>query len=368
MRLSRLCAAATAAALMVSQALSPSAYAAVPQTLILQRALAQQGLAVGLATILLESQLQAFFGFLLPVNRCQSLAGGGAIKPITQKITATAFSGRVRVYFDATCTKLYLDEILSMTLVAGTTYAISATAQVYNKGGTKVGTLVVSKNTRISIPTPTTIRLVGNQIFQPAITGAAKVVLATSCELPRTASAPAQSARSMLADFAQPAAGNAITCSAAIAQDFALIGKATGSVTQVTLNILDSGKVTFTQAAPAKLVTGAIGALAVKVNAAGVVSIAGTQTQLGTTALAGQASQLALFPPKPVNWTVADKVHGVKFTIALLSDTTRALSGAIRTSANNAIIAPIALDQSGSGTIKYSNGLTAPITSWVLTK
>jgi len=101
--------------------------------------------------------------------------------------------------------------------------------------------------------------------------------------------------------------------------------------------------------------------------AAGAMLVAQAAVAPAQAALSGQASQLTLFPQKPANWAVVDQAHGAKFTIQLLDNTTRNLSGAIK-STTNVVIAPIALDQSGTGTIKYSNGVTAPISGWVLGK
>jgi hypothetical protein len=359
MILFRLCAVIAATVWAVPVA-PPAAHAAVAQTLITQRILAQQGLSIGLATITLRSQFVAFGGLFFTPGECTSIGGGGSFKTISQTVVPPAtYSGRVKIYFDAACTKLYIDENLSMRTISASppTYLLSATAKVYSKLGAMVGTLRLTNN-RLSGPTSTTLKLIGIQTFDPVATNAPELDMGISCEMPRNSTILKPAALQLPGD---------IVCTAGVAQDFALIGMAAASLSKVTLRVATDGKVTFLQTTPAQLKTGALGTLSVAVTTAGVVSITGTSTPYSTTTMSGQASQLTLFPPKPVTWSVVDQGHATKFTIQLLDNTTRNLSGTIR-STTNLLISPFTLDQSGTGRITYSNGVIAPISSWVLAK
>jgi hypothetical protein len=337
-------------ALLLAQA-APGPAAAASATLIEQRVIAQQGLAIGLATITLKSQFTAFFGVGGTVGTCTSIGGGGSVEPISNNFTPTGFSGRVKIFFDAACTHVYLDETLSVDLVSASPvlYNLKATAMVYSKARKKVGTIAIANN-KLSTPTASTIKLIGTQTFTSATAGAPKLHMALSCELPSTNSGSVDE-----------------DCSVGVAQDFSEIALAAASVTLVSLHIDSANKVTFVQKLPAKLYTGTIGALSARVSGAGKVSIGGASTLYGTDSLAGEAAMMVLFPPKPTDWNVTDVGHSAKFSIQLLNNTTRALSGSIAT-IGGGTLASIALDQSGTGTITYSDSEAAAVSSWVLSK
>jgi hypothetical protein len=80
-------------------------------------------------------------------------------------------------------------------------------------------------------------------------------------------------------------------------------------------------------------------------------------------ATSGHAALFALFSPAPTGWTVTDATDGTIFSLTLASTTQ--LTGTVKTAAG-ASLANLTLDQSGSGTISYAGGSTAPITSWAL--
>ena len=89
-------------------------------------------------------------------------------------------------------------------------------------------------------------------------------------------------------------------------------------------------------------------------------------TQYGTTSASGGAATFSLFPPTPTGWSVSDPGHDQTFTINVVSNTVRNSVGTITRISTGAVLATVALDQSGSGTITYSDGSVAAVTSWTL--
>ena len=88
----------------------------------------------------------------------------------------------------------------------------------------------------------------------------------------------------------------------------------------------------------------------------------------GTTADAGGAASFSLFPPTPTGWNVTDAAHDQVFAITVADNSVRNLVGSLKRISTGATLATIALDQSGSGTITYSDNTTAPITGWMLSQ
>jgi len=89
-------------------------------------------------------------------------------------------------------------------------------------------------------------------------------------------------------------------------------------------------------------------------------------TDFATTTASGSAGAFELFPPTPTSWTLTDTTHDEEFEIALDNNTTRDLNITIIQVSTNETLATGTIDQSGSGTIMYSDGTTATITNWTL--
>jgi hypothetical protein len=90
-------------------------------------------------------------------------------------------------------------------------------------------------------------------------------------------------------------------------------------------------------------------------------------TDFATTTAIGSAGAFELFPPTPTSWTLTDTTHDEELQIALASNTARNLNITItQVSAAATILATGTIDQSGSGTITYSDGTAATITNWTL--
>jgi hypothetical protein len=362
-------------ALALARADEPQPVAA---TLIEQRILAQQGLSIGLATIILESQVEAFVGLeFYNVGDCNKIPGGGGFQIVSRSFNAKGFAGHVKIFFDDGCNALYLDETLNFTLVSitPTTYSFPATIGVYSKAGAKVATL--SLTAMLSTPTAISVKLAGIATLSPTNRLPA-VQIGLTCEIPFSNPGPTTVADAIFHSVfivrpsQLPVTTTDIDCVEGIAQNFPIIGMATASVTPMTLHLIDHGtgiiKVTFSQTSPGKLSTGAIDALSVAINKNGKVLINGVSPPYGFDTFGGEAANFVLFPPKPTLWDITDSEHNAKFSIALDSNTTRTLTGKIAPLAGGTALAAINVDQSGSGFIIYSNGLKAAISGWAVGK
>jgi hypothetical protein len=91
-------------------------------------------------------------------------------------------------------------------------------------------------------------------------------------------------------------------------------------------------------------------------------------TTYGTTVDAGSAASFTIFPPTPTGWTVTDATDDQIFTISLVDNISRNYAGTIKRISTGATLASFTLDQSGSGSITYSDGTTASITTWILSQ
>ena len=85
-----------------------------------------------------------------------------------------------------------------------------------------------------------------------------------------------------------------------------------------------------------------------------------------STTCSGGAAAFVLFPPTPTAWTLTDSAHDQSFAISLVDNTVRDLTLTITQISTGVTLATGTVDQSGSGTIKYSDGTTVAITSWTL--
>ncbi len=153
-----------------------------------------------------------------------------------------------------------------------------------------------------------------------------------------------------------------------MAQDFPALGLAIGAVTSIDLNIAANAAGQATSVSfigGGSTVTGPIGSLVVTNPTPTSFVIAGG-TAYATTTASGGAAAFALFPPTPTAWTVTDAVHDRQLVISVIDNTSRNSSLTITQVSSGHTLATGTVDQSGTGTIHYSDGATAAITSWTL--
>lgn len=327
----------------------------VDATLIEQRLLAQQGLSLGLATILLQSQWLVENAIGLPIGQCFSPLGSGwgGVQELSQFNTGQTFGGHLRIYFDTACTQLYMDEKVKYNAVSYSPLNLvpHAAIAVFSRTGAKVGSFALTGRV-LGATAESHLRISADATFSPH-DGSPQATVAFTCEIP-------DSSVDGKADF---------FCGEGIAQNFPLIGMATASVTPLALHMVTNGgvtSVTFTQNRHATLYTGALDALSVKVNGNDKIVVVGDATPYGNDKLSGQAALYGLFPPKPTKWTFKDVGHNAEFAISLLSNLTRKLSGTIKPINGTTPLATLSVDQSGTGRITYSDATSANVSSWVV--
>ncbi len=318
--------------------------------LVDQRVLAQQGLAIALASTVLQSQLYTLVALVAhgTIGGCVALPGGGGLVLLT---ATTVIPFQIGFYFDAACTRNYMTETVT-TFTADNNlgdYHIIANALYTGPTGTALGSIAFDESANSIALSGTGNRLTGtvNGLgTYTSLVGAPSVRLGLNCNL---------------------AAGghNIGICQGGIAQDFAGQSAAFGSVTTLALDSTAAG--TLTLSGTSLLTSGALGALTLTQPTATSMVVNGGSTY-GTTADAGGAASFTLFPPTPTGWNVTDTAHDQVFAIAVADNSVRNLVGTLKRISTGATVATIALDQSGTGTITYSDNTTAPITSWMLSR
>ena len=304
-------------------------------SLIAQHALAETGLAIGQASTVLQSQLTIAFALLEKESYCTVLPGGGSVRTGGGNTSAT-------VYYDNTCTKPYVATGTGLTKTASNNQlVIGETATYYSLTGTVIGTMAITETTIVGT---NTTNVYGVGLFTAAFGAQTPVQLGVYCTV-------------------TPSSGS---CAGGIAQDFPALGVAIGAVTPLTLAVDGNNQdapVTFTGGG--STVTGPLGSLKLTNPSATSLVIQGG-TALGTTTCSGGAAEFVLFPPTPTAWTLADAAHDQTFSISVVSNTVRNLTFTITQISTGATLATGAIDQSGSGTLTYSDGTTVTVTNWAL--
>ncbi len=303
-------------------------------SLMSQRALAQTGLAIGQASTVLQSQLSIAVALIERQGGCTALTGGGSVR-ISGSNSAT-------VYYDNTCQRPYVATGPGLTLTtADNKLVINETATYYSPTGTIIGTMAINETAIIGTDTT---NIYGLGLFTPVIGARTPVQLGLYCAL-------------------TPFSGS---CAGGIAQDFPDLGIAIGGVTPLTLSYngdTATSPVTFTGGGSA--VTGPLGLLKLTNPAPTSLVIQGGSPFASTTC-SGGAAAFDLFPPTPTGWTLMDSAHDQNFAISVIDNTTRNLTLTITQISTGATLATGTVDQSGSGTIEYSDGTTVTITNWAL--
>jgi hypothetical protein len=320
-------------------------------SLVAQRALAQEGLAIALSSTVLQSQLRIFFALFNVDPSCIALPGGGSQNAADAGDPLVLANPRtVTIYFDPSCSKPYIvanASIIQTRPDGGTQNDVSETADYYGPSGTKLGVLSLTETALLpDIGTGGTYSVYGLGRFTPE-SGTAAVQVGIECSL---------------SGDGGPA--TTLPCSGGIAQDFPALSLAVGSVTPFSLAITADGGITFS-GTNSSIVTGALGSLTLTAPTPDSLFVSGGST-FGHTTILGSESEFTLFPPTPTSWTVTDSAHDQQWQISVVDNTMRNLTATIMQVSSGRTLATGAIDQSGSGTITYSDGTTAAITSWTL--
>ncbi|MEJ8571440.1 hypothetical protein [Microbaculum marinum] len=343
----------------------PSAEAKVPATLIQQRAIAMQGLSIGLGLLTLTSQVNAVIGSVfLQAGECVPLVERGSMKVISAEAVDGTVVSHVQIYFDKSCSALHLDEHLEATPI-GETFTFDADVEVHSRAGNPVGTYTLKKNTLTTVKKTSVIY--GAARFKAHGNGPV-VYLGLNCELPDTSFfAGLEAPKAQPVSIDGTAARNRFDCVGVSAQRFDDIGKSLAARTEIILKRKKSGRIGFLQTEPGETMIGAPGSLSVKVTKKGKVKVAGKAKPWSTNDLSGQINDLVVYPSQPSGWTIVDGPRRSEFALDYRKKGKKVFHGAVY-SKNGTPLAPFTLDASGSGKIRYSDGVKATVSSWTLTR
>jgi hypothetical protein len=306
-----------------------------PVSVVAEHALAQTGLAIGLASTVLQSQIAILEAVVEQSSSCVALTGGGSV-------LSNGNGTAVTIYYGPDCNQPYIVATPNTTST-DSSFVIAETAVYYGLSGTEIGTMTLNETATFN--QDGSVNLYGLGIFTPLSGARTPVQLGLYCAIASATSAQ---------------------CGGGIAQNFPALELAIGAVTplNLSLNLSDStAPVTFTGGGSA--LSGATGSLTLTNPSPTSLVIKGG-TAFATTTSSGGAAEFSLFPPTPTAWTLADPAHDQVFSISVASNTARNLTMKITQPGRGGTLAIGAIDQSGSGTITYSDGSTATITNWTL--
>ena len=112
------------------------------------RLLVQQGLGIGLASNVVQSQVTVLSAALLGSTSCSALdAGTGSSKVLQKSITGSVTTVSVDVYYDGSCAQPYIAAAAQLTAAEATsTISITETATYLGPGGATLGALRLSES------------------------------------------------------------------------------------------------------------------------------------------------------------------------------------------------------------------------------
>jgi hypothetical protein len=313
--------------------------------------MAQQGLAIALASNVLQDQLQLIEALVSTGPSCSELKGGGSWDVAgLVKTSETSATLTLRIYYDDACKSLYMSSRANID--AGTSLdTVKAVTLYRGLDGHDLGTLTTTASATNA--GAGAADLLGTGTFVFAHKGLPVAHLGLACVVSSTLS------NTGVKPF---------PCAGGVAQYFPALGESLGSVSPLTLSLSGSfanpGKVSF--AGTSSLM--AVGPKDMSVGAGphNTLVLTGGGRRVGSEATSGQAGGFSFFPPAPTGWTGINKAAGQVFEIAV-TGSTRRLQGSVAALATGKQLGVITLDRSGTGTIRYSgsNSATA-VTGWVL--
>jgi hypothetical protein len=303
---------------------------------------AQEGLAIALASNVLQTQL-ALVGYAgdSGPQACMALPGGGSSNlSAFAEPSDDVFQLTANNYYDSACAQKYETSVATESSGSGDSAILSATTTYFAKSGSTLGTLVTSASASFDIA----IALSGTGTFTSA--SGRKSSLGLACQ--------------------GTSSDTVLDCQGGIAQDFSVLNHSLGSITPLVLTIgADvSDPITFTGSGRTTS-TAALGALSVTAPG-GTLALSGAASQPTAAVTTGQAGGFVLFPSTPTGWTVTDQANDVVFAISVTDNTTRTLAATVTTISTKKVLAKLSLDQSGTGTVSYLGQKAAPVTSWLL--
>jgi hypothetical protein len=311
------------------------------------RIVAQQGLAIALASNVLQSQVTVLTDATEGGSGCIPMTAGiGSSKTLRRVASGDVTTSMITIYYDGTCTHPYIEANARM-VSTGETDAITESAAYLGTSGAALGTLRVTEDAVIS---GSKLSVHGTGTFAPH-DGAPTVNLGLSCAIPSGSDVPPP-----------------FVCEGGIAQTFPKLGVSLGSVTPITLTLKAGGTNQYVvnfASSRSIMERDAPGALSIGTTANSELQVTGGGTAFTSDTTTGTAGRFALFPPTPTGWTITDRATKVIFAISVLNNSSRQLRGIVTTSSGKNL-AKLNVDRSGTGSITYLHGATDAITNWLL--
>jgi hypothetical protein len=316
-------------------------------SLVAQRALAQTGLAVALASNVLQSQLEVI---LLATNQsmaCQN-STDGTVSADTGSTATTVFEGDtvypVNVFYGNDCAKPYI----AASITGANGAYLTEAATYYRLDGAELGVLSLNESVVFSNDGSGKTNLYGYGLFTPASGARTPVQLGLYCDLVSGAASE--------------------NCAGAVAQDFSSQNIAIGAVTPLIL-VSEQGATSdlhpMTFSGTGSVVTGALGSLTLTNPSESSLVISGG-TAYAAPVVSGSVGSFDLFPPTPTSWTLTDTIHDQQIAVSVVDDTTRDTSILITQISTGNSLASGTVDQSGTGSITYSDSSMDTVTNWTL--
>jgi hypothetical protein len=323
--------------------------AASTNSLVTQRALAQTGLAVALASNVLQSQLEVILLTTNPSVACQN-STDGTVSAETGSTATTSFEGNpvypVNLYYGTDCAKPYI----AASITGSNGVYLTETATYYGLTGTELGVLSLNESLAFTNDSSggTDENAYGYGLFTPASGAKTPVQLGLYCDIASGATS--------------------LDCAGAVAQDFPSLKMAIGAVTPLILvpgQGNTNGVQPMTFSGTGSVVTGALGSLTLTNPSETSLVISGG-TAYAAPVVNGSVGSFSLFPPTPTSWTLTDITHDQQIVISVIDDTTRDTSILITQISTGNSLASGTVDQSGTGSITYSDSSIDAVTNWTL--
>lgn len=315
---------------------------------VAEMALTQTGLGIAFASNVLQSQLDVVFATATKSQPC-SVPSGGSYGYKTGSTPTVTLRGQslypVTIYFDTKCTKPYIAADITGATPVTDGVKLQETATYHDLNGATLGLLKVNE---MLTSTPKAIVANGLGIFTPASGARTPVQLGLYCTMPTN--------------------GGHMPCGGGVAQDIHTLKLAVGAVTPLTLVPVknSAGKITkLSFSGSGSVVTGPIGSLKLTNPVTTKLVVQGGKA-FATTTAKGSAGGFDLFPPTPTSWTLTDAAHNERILISVIDDTTRESNITITQISTGDTLAIGRVDQAGTGSITFSGGTFATITSWTL--
>jgi hypothetical protein len=290
-----------------------------------ERALAQAGLSVGLASNLLQSQSQIISGVNNGIPFCTPLGSAGSV-------WSQGPPSAVWVYSDNACSHPYIQA--TATPLAGG--EISETAIYYGLGTplTQVGTLTFTVS---EAPTGSqSVGITGSGTF--TVTGTGQTVqLGLYCVVPAIITLP---------------------CAGGIVQNN-IDGMAIGSLIPLAMDGLSFAGIGSSE------YIGPTGSLTLTnpgATSPPFMDITGSAVSFESFSTYGAVGSFTLFPPPPTGWTVMDS-SGNQLQI---TESATTASFSLNMTVPGTSGATGTVDTAGNGSITYSDGTNATIANWIL--